>query len=120
EKVGEIILEQLKEAKTIPSDSLASFLEELNDRGGCTDNTPAKHELRIEYQDYAKIKYGCGETDATMYVSRIDDQWQTISPTNQFHGGLPLCSHVKKHQVPYVLYGEGCFKPNDSMSSPVV
>lgn len=105
------LFEQLKHANTTPSPDLAVFLEELNARGGCDDTKPSTHSLRIEYDGFALIKYGCSDTDASMYLKQVDDRWTTISPTNQFHGGIPLCTMIAEHNIPKVLYGGGCYKP---------
>ena len=120
QELAAIQISQLKEAKTTPSQDLKEYLDKLDEYAGC-DHTdrPAMHQLRIEYKNYAKIKYGCGETDATMYLKRVNEKWQTISPTNQFVGGIPLCSHIKKHDIPLALYGEGCFQPENAKKSLV-
>lgn len=107
------LTEQLKHASGTPSPDLAVFLKQLDNQSGCDDSQPGTHSLRIEYKDFALIRYGCGNTDASMYLKRVDGQWKTISPTNQFHGGIPLCSMITEHSIPKILYGGGCFKPTD-------
>lgn len=110
------VRDQLRETRTVPSKDLSEYLEVLNREAGCSDGI---HQLRLEYKDYAKVKYGCGSTDASMYLQRVDGMWQTISPTNQFYSEIPLCSHVKAHDLPLVLYADGCFEPNHDKKSPV-
>lgn len=111
------IISQRNESSPVASDDLAAYIKKLDQESGCPDGM---HQLLIQYRDFAKVEYGCGDTDATMYLTANGGEWQTISPTNNFYAGIPLCTHIKEHNIPAVLYADGCFVPNDNSKSSVI
>lgn len=48
---------------------------------------------------FALTQYGCA-LDAKMFYKKVDGVWTSLSPTNKFVNGQPLCSHLKEHSIP--------------------
>ncbi len=81
------------------SPELTTYL--LWEKAGCTDSKNVVYILR-EVGKFALVKYGCG-LDASMFYQRVDGAWEGISPTNQFVNGVPLCSHLQEHKIPFTI-----------------
>lgn len=69
---GAVLLQDIKMVKTDkPSDKLAAYITDVVEgKSGCPADTPGKTHFRGELGDFALINYGCGETDASMYLTK--------------------------------------------------
>lgn len=50
------------------------------------------------------LRYGCSSPDSNIFVVYQDNQWQTLTPTNNFDQlPIPLCSHVDDNNIARTL-----------------
>lgn len=94
----------------------------LAEDSGCVKHLDRKNVTYIIQANnkFALAQYGCA-LDAKMFYKNTDDGWKSLSPTNQFINGQPLCSHLKEHGIPSsfvsLCYGEA---KKDGEMPPIV
>ena len=96
------------------SPSLVTFLEK--DYTGC-DKIGQQGVYRIikEVPNFARLGYGCNNTDAYIIAQRKDGRWSLISPTNQFTpNGIPSCLMVDTYHISGALESK-CFVSLDPL-----
>lgn len=73
----------------------------LAEDSGCVKHLDRKAVYYIIQANdkFALTQYGCA-LDAKMFYKKIDGNWKSLSPTNNFINGQPLCSHLKEHSIP--------------------
>lgn len=72
----------------------------LAEKSGCPELDGSKNVTYIvkEAGNFALTQYGCA-LDAKMFYKKVDGKWKSLSPTNNFINGQPLCSHLKEHSI---------------------
>lgn len=94
----------------------------LAEDSGCVKHLDRKAVYYIIQANdrFALTQYGCA-LDAKMFYKKIDGKWKSLSPTNNFIYGQPLCSHLKEHSIP-VSFVSLCYDGSvaDSQLPPVV
>jgi len=81
-----------------PGDLVSTLLAEP----GCKNITASGKNIDYivrEKDGFALVHYGC-TLDAYSFYKKTEGKWVSISPTNQFIGSTPLCSHLKDNNIP--------------------
>lgn len=82
--------------------SLKSFLITEGNKSVGPNCDPVYHIVMMSSSDEKQVllSYGCPYPNARMFAVRQNEEWQLISPTNQFDMfGIPLCTHVDTNNI---------------------
>ncbi len=73
----------------------------LAKKAGCAEHQGTKNIVTIikEGKTHALAQYGCGSGGSHIVYEKVNGQWRSISPTNKFIYGIPLCSAMEKDGV---------------------
>lgn len=101
-----------------PSDLVNTLLAE---KSGCVDLMGRKNVSYIVRfnDDFALTQYGCA-LDAKMFYKKIDGEWKSLSPTNNFINGQPLCSHLEQYSIPADFVALCYDTPGDNGQLPAI
>lgn len=83
-------------------ESLRTHLTKLAEKDLSLGCESAFYEVSQYTKDESQVllKYGCDFPSAPMYAVKTNNEWKTISPTNQFSTtGIPLCSYVNQYEI---------------------
>lgn len=82
---------------------LQSYLETRSQKEQCGELGAAHLAVKAYSPDETQVLlgYGCGNSEAPMYLKKSDKGWQAISPTNHFYGpfNLPECHYIDEYQL---------------------
>ena len=82
--------------------SLESFLKAEGEKSVNLNCDTVYHNVVAASPDEKQVllSYGCGYPAIGMFAVYADDEWKTISPTNQFNEfGIPRCEHVEENNI---------------------